>query len=526
MKHFAQLFRQVDETNKTNEKVAALIAYFEKASDEDKLWTIALFSHRRPKRTVNTTLLRTWASEISGIPAWLFEESYHIVGDLAETISLVLPLPTKQSVLSLNEWILSIMNLKDKEEHEKRSFIIEAWNSLETAERFLFNKLITGGFRIGISQKLMSRALARYLKKEENEIAHRLMGDWSPTTTTFSDLLLNEHISADISRPYPFYLAYALETEPATLGSTQNWAAEWKWDGIRSQCIKRDNEVFIWSRGEDLITNRFPELIEMAQRLPDGVAIDGEILAVKEGTLLGFQALQKRIGRKTVGKKLLQDNPVIIRAYDLMEYEGKDIRELSYLKRRGYLKKIVHQMDHFSLILSENVPFSSWAELTNLRKKSRDLGTEGFMLKQLDSPYLSGRKKGDWWKWKVDPYTIDGILIYAQRGHGRRSNLYSDFTFAVWDEDRLVPFTKAYSGLTDAEFKEITAWVKKNTVERFGPVSSVKPMHVFELAFEGIQKSTRHKSGVALRFPRIKRWRKDKPIQEANTLSDLKSLIR
>ncbi len=525
MKEFAILFRKLDETNKTNEKVKALVEYFETATDEDKLWAIALFSHRRPKRTINTTLLRSWASEFSSIPTWLFEESYHIVGDLAETISLVLALPTKSSSLSLTEWILSIIALKDETEEHKKAFVKDAWDSLRSDERFLFNKIITGGFRIGVSQKLMSRALAKHLKKEETEIAHRLMGNWSPTKTTYSELLLHTNITADISRPYPFYLAYALEDEPHTLGPTQKWTAEWKWDGIRSQCIKRENEVFIWSRGEELVSNRFPELLKMAENLPNGIAIDGEILAVKDGQLLGFQALQKRIGRKTVGKKLLTVNPVIIRAYDLIEYEGKDIRNLSYIDRRQILERMVKDLQHESLILSERVSFDSWEELKEMRKQSRALGTEGFMLKQDDSPYLSGRKKGDWWKWKVEPYTIDGVMIYAQRGHGRRSNLYSDFTFAVWNGDALVPFTKAYSGLTDNEFREITAWVKTHTLERYGPVSAVNAELVFELAFEGIQKSSRHKSGIALRFPRIKRWRKDKPANEANTLDDLKKLI-
>ena len=526
MKHFSELFRTLDETNKTNEKVRAMTSYFNTANNQDKLWTVALFSHRRPKRTVNTTLLRQWASELSAIPPWLFEESYHIVGDLAETISLVLPPAEQSAEKTLTTWISEIKNLKDKEENEKREYILRAWNTLDKQERFLFNKLITGGFRIGVSQKLMTRALAAHLKKEENEIAHRLMGDWTPDSTTFEDLLLSDEISADISRPYPFYLAYAIEGSVQDLGTPKNWAAEWKWDGIRSQCIKRADEVFIWSRGEDLVSERFPELVEMAALLPNGIAIDGEILAVKDGKLLGFQALQTRIGRKKVGKKLLADNPVIIRAYDLLEYDGEDIRHLPYIERRAILEEIVQSHNHDSLVISERVSFDSWEELMALRQKSRDLGTEGFMLKQLDSPYLNGRKKGDWWKWKVEPYTIDGVMIYAQRGHGRRSNLYSDFTFAVWNEDKLVPFAKAYSGLTDAEFREITSWVKKNTLERYGPVSSVKPHHVFELAFEGIQVSTRHKSGIALRFPRIKRWRKDKPAEEANTLSDLKALLR
>lgn len=525
MKQFAALFRQVDETNKTNEKVKALVEYFNEASDEDRLWTVALFSHRRPKRTVTTTLLRTWASKMAGIPLWLFEESYHIVGDLAETISLVLPEQENTEEKTLSAWIQYIKDLKDQEESVKEAAIYKAWNTLNKDERFLFNKLITGGFRIGISQKLMTRALSKHLNKAENEIAHRLMGDWTPENTNFHDLLVSEDMKAYRSKPYPFYLAYALDDEPQSLGKPDDWVAEWKWDGIRGQVIHRSEEAFIWSRGEELVTDRFPEIANMVLNLPEGTVIDGEILPFKDGVPLKFNDLQKRIGRKKVSKKLLKDAPVILMAYDLLEYNGKDIRDLDYVDRRKKLDSIVKSLDNDQLLLSAEVSFDDWSWLIEERKKSRSLMAEGFMLKKKHSPYLNGRKKGDWWKWKVDPFTIDAVMIYAQRGHGRRSNLFSDFTFAVWDDDRLVTFAKAYSGLTDDEFREVTRFVKNNTIERFGPVSSVKAELVFEIAFEGIQLSSRHKSGVALRFPRIKRWRKDKKAEEADTLGTLKSLL-
>lgn len=526
MKQFAQLFRKVEETNKTNDKVEALVNFFNEADESDKLWTIALFSHRRPKRTITTSFLRAWASEMSGVPQWLFEESYHIVGDLAETISLVLPNPTEVDERNLSAWIEYIQGLRDVGEAQKKQAVFHAWKCLNQDERFLFNKLITGGFRIGISQKLMTKALSKHLDKPSNEIAHRLMENWTPESTDFQELLLDDSISGDTSKPYPFYLAYAVEDEISEVGVPDEWTAEWKWDGIRGQVINRDEESFVWSRGEELVTDAFPEIAMMALKLPAGTVIDGEILGYQDGNPLSFQVLQKRIGRKKVSKKLLLEAPVVLMAYDLLEYNGKDIRNQSLEERRAKLGGIVEELNHPTLVLSESVKFQDWQELAELRETSRERGAEGFMLKKKASPYLSGRKKGDWWKWKVDPYTIDAVMLYAQRGHGRRSSLYTDFTFAVWNGERLVTFAKAYSGLTDVEFREITAFVKNNTIERFGPVSSVKPELVFELAFEGIQESKRHKSGVALRFPRIKRWRKDKPASEANHLDDLKVLLQ
>ncbi|MDF1695766.1 MAG: ATP-dependent DNA ligase [Saprospiraceae bacterium] len=525
MKQFAQLFRALDQTTKTKAKINALVDYFSYAEDPDKVWAIALFSHRRPKRTVTTTLLREWSAEAGGLPLWLFEESYHIVGDLAETIALITPNPTQDSNKSLTDWIAVIMDLKDKEEIVKKEVITNAWLSLDQDERFLFNKLITGGFRIGVSQKTVINALSKFSGVEESKITHRLMGNWDPTTITFEELVLQSNPTEDLSRPYPFYLAYALETDLEKLGLPEEWSAERKWDGIRGQLILRQNEIYLWSRGEELVTAKFPELGTLKGRNDKDVVIDGEILPFKDGKILNFNTLQTRIGRKNVTKKHLTEAPIIIKAYDILEYNGEDIREQSLVERRELLQQVVNEIDSPRLVFSESVVFENWEQLAEERSKSRAHLSEGLMLKKKDSPYKSGRKKGGWWKWKIDPLTIDAVMIYAQRGHGRRANLYTDFTFAVQDGERLVPFTKAYSGLTDVEFKEITQFVKKNTRERFGPVSSVHPELVFEIAFEGIAKSTRHKSGVALRFPRIKRWRRDKPKEEINTLADLNEML-
>ena len=527
MKYFTTLFTKLDQTTKTNAKVDALATYFKEAPDSDKLWTIALLSHRRPKRTVTTTLLRKWAAEYAAIPLWLFEESYHIVGDLAETIAAVLPPPQHRSEESLTFWVKYIQGLGNLEEDQKNEHVNSAWNQLNRNERFIFNKFITGGFRLGVSQKLMVRALSKATEIEENKLAHRLMGNWTPDTTTFEKLILDDNPLDDISKPYPFYLAYALEDSPHTLGNPQDWSAEWKWDGIRGQLIIRLDKHFLWSRGEELVTDKFPEFEPLAALVPNGTVFDGEILPFKDGQPLPFQALQTRIGRKNVTKKILTTTPVILKAYDLLEFDGEDWRAKPFQLRRDKMIALIEANPsiHSLLKISEQVPFDQWEILAEARQQARSLASEGLMLKRKDAPYQSGRKKGDWWKWKVDPLIIDAVMIYAQSGHGRRANLFTDFTFAVWNGDALVPFTKAYSGLTDKEFREITAWVRKNTIERFGPVRSVKPTFVFEIAFEGINASTRHKSGVALRFPRIKRWRKDKPIAEANTLDDLKAML-
>ena len=525
MKNFAELFTRLDQTTKTLVKVDALIQYFEKASSDDKLWTIALLSHKRPKRTVNVSFLKIWAAEFSNLPYWLFEESYHVAGDLAETIALILPERETHTDHTLTYWIKYIMSLEGLEEEVKKSRLREAWASLSSTERFVFNKLITGAFRMGVSQKLMVRALAKYTGIEENMLAHRLMGNWTPDTTTFEDLVLSADKGEDQSRPYPFYLAYALD-DPYEIGSPDEWMAERKWDGIRGQVIVRKGQLYVWSRGEELVTDKYPEYEIFREQLPDGTVIDGEILPFKDGQPLPFSLLQTRIGRKNLTSNVLKKSPVVFKAYDLIEWQGEDIRNWAMDKRRRALEELVGSTSTGGILqLSDVVDFDTWEQLAEERERSREFYSEGIMLKRKDSVYQTGRKRGDWWKWKVDPLTVDAVMIYAMRGHGRRANLYTDYTFAVWDNDQLVPFTKAYSGLTDEEIREVDRFVKRNTIDRFGPVRSVTPELVFEIAFEGINKSTRHKSGIALRFPRIKRWRKDKNKDEANTLADLWQLL-
>lgn len=525
MKVFAALYASIDESTKTAVKVAALADYFRTAPHDDKLWTVALFSDRRPKRTITATRLREWAAERCGIPLWLFEESYGIVGDMAETISLILPDATKADDRSLTYWITEIARLSAADDDTRKAGILAAWDNLPGPQRYLFTKLLTGSFRVGVSRKMMTRALAQATDGDEANLTHRLMGNWTPQATTWADLIETTDPSTDLSRPYPFHLAYDLEDLDA-LGPAADWLAEWKWDGIRGQFIARGGEHHLWSRGEDLMTDRFPELAQLRDFLPDGTVIDGEVLAFKDDSPLSFNALQARIGRKTVPKKLLTEAPVILMAYDLLQDRGTDIRPLPYADRRARLAQIVGDTPVTApLRLSPTVTFTDWDSLATQRETSRERFAEGVMLKRHDSPYLAGRKKGNWWKWKVDPLTINAVMIYAQQGSGRCANLFTDYTFAVWDGDDLVPFAKAYTGLSDAEFRQITAWVRKNTLQKFGPVRQVTAEHVFELAFEGIEASRRHKSGVALRFPRMLRWCHDKPLREANTLADLKGML-
>ena len=530
MQRFANLYTNLDETNSTNEKIHHLAQYFRDCKPENGAWAIYFLTGRRPRRAVNNALMAQWAAEEANIPAWLYSECFDAVADSAETITLLLPDTGTSSDEPLCWWVEErLLPLQNMDEAQQHHVITSAWRELNTRQRFIFNKLITGGFRVGVSQRLVTRALAEVSAVDAATIAHRLMGNWEPTPEFFKSLFSEDTHDADLSRPYPFFLAYPVkdENDPSgELGDIADWQVEWKWDGIRAQLIKRQGHIYLWSRGEDLITESYPEIKEMAEALPDGVALDGELLAWKDGEVLPFVHLQQRLGRKRLTKAVLEDVPIIFMAYDVLEYNGKDIRETPVEERRRILEALDAQVENAHFLLSPQVHAKTWDELAQLRTQSRDRKVEGFMLKRRGSPYRVGRKRGDWWKWKIEPYSVDAVMIYAQRGTGKRASLYTDYTFAVWDENReLVPFAKAYSGLSDAEIRELDNWIRNNYKERFGPVRSVPPQHVMELGFEGIHRSNRHKSGVAVRFPRILRWRKDKPVEEADTLETIKQLL-
>lgn len=526
MKHFAELILSLESSNKTTAKVDAMVHYLNTADEKDKLWFLALFTGKRPKRSINSNFLKMWALEIIQLPEWLFLESYSSVGDLGETLSLILPAPENIIDKSLSQWITELIDLKDKTEAEKKSYVLESWNGLDYTERFIFNKLIGGSFRVGVSKKLLINALSKYSGIETSQLMHSIMGKWDIDEVDFEDLIQGTNINPDNSKPYPFCLAYPLEKMPENLGDHEEWQVEYKWDGIRGQFIKRNDEVFIWSRGEELVNAQFPELVEAFQKVEGNFVLDGEILAVREGEVLNFNELQKRLNRKTISAKMMKEIPINTFVYDILELEEEDLREKPLVERRLLLEQIIENSDVDTIKISEIIIAKSWEELAEVREKSRENNSEGLMLKQKNSHYHSGRKKGDCWKWKVDALTIDAVLIYAQKGSGRRSGFYTDYTFAVKKEDQLVTIAKAYSGLTDKEIMEVSRFVTKNSLEKFGPVRTVKAELVFEIAFEGIGFSNRHKSGVALRFPRIVRWRRDKTVKDIDDIEEVKKLIQ
>ena len=532
MKAFSELYARLDETTKTSVKVLALVDYFTQAPAQDAAWAVFFLIGRKLPQVVPTAKLRTWATEEAKIPSWLFQEAYDAVGDVAETIALLLPPPVYSSELSLSAWVEErLLPLRKQPEDGRRAVMVQAWSELSHTQRLVWNKLISGSFRVGVSQQLVTRALAAVGQIEPAVVAHRLMGDWKPSKEFLDYLLAHDPVQAGMSRPYPFFLAHALDFPLEELGEKTHWQAEWKWDGIRSQLIRRGGHTFLWSRGEELVTDRYPEIASVGDALPEGTVIDGEILPWKAGLALPFTQLQRRIGRKTVTRTILADVPVLLMAYDLLEFQNEDIRAWSLDDRRTALAGIVTRICTEFPSLASRVQISpmvdapSWRELTESWANSRAMQAEGLMLKRRNSAYGVGRHRGDWWKWKVLPYTIDAVLVAAQRGHGKRASLYTDYTFGIWDNGSLVPFAKAYSGLSDAEIHKVDAFIRRNMIEKFGPVRTVKPELVFELAFEGMNLSKRHKSGIAVRFPRIVRWRTDKTAAEADSLESARALL-
>lgn len=546
MKRFAALYRELDASTSSRDKQTALQRYLRAAPAEDAAWAVYFLAGGKPRQIVPTALLRTLAREAAGLPEWLFDESYQAVGDLAETVALLLPPGTDPVERGLADWLRHhLLPLRGHPPEAQAAALHSVWRQLPDDQRFICIKLITGGFRVGVSRLQVTQALATVAEVSTQRVAQRLMGYTHigalPSAAGYEALVAPETAAETNQKtsgqPYPFFLAHPLNEPPERfdelLGPPTDWLVEWKWDGIRAQLVRRAGQTWLWSRGEELVTERFPELSAMGDALPDGTVVDGEIVVWRNGQPQPFADLQRRIGRKTLGAKLLREVPVVLLGYDLLEGEGNDLRELPQHARRDQLNALVAEMNHPQFIASPVLQGDSWHDLSQQREAARQMGTEGFMLKQREAQYGVGRtcSVGTWWKWKIDPLSVDAVLIYAQRGHGRRASLYSDYTFAVWNAPpdtegrQLVPFAKAYSGLTDAEMAKVDAIIRKTTVESFGPVRSVRPTLVFELGFEGISHSTRHKSGIAVRFPRMLRWREDKPVEEADTLQTLAALM-
>jgi DNA ligase-1 len=543
MKRFAALYRKLDGAAGNLDRLDALVDYFRGAPPEDAAWAVYFLAGGKPSQLVPTRVIVAAALTATALPDWLFSESYDAVGDLAETITLLLPEGQDDDDAGLAHWLDErLLPLRGQSPENQQAALLRMWATLGTWERFTCIKLMTGGLRVGVSRPIVTRALAAVAGLDPRVIAQRLVGYTdrrrTPSAAAYRALLAPVDAAdtqADAGTPYPFFLAHPLQAVvddfPALLGPPSQWLIEWKWDGIRAQLVRRSGDAWLWSRGEDLVTERFPEIVACARALPEGTVIDGEILAWLDDRVAPFALLQKRIGRKTLGAKVLAEAPVILMAYDLLELEGVDLRERPLQQRRLQLEALLGAHALPAIRLSPLLHEADWPALARQRDRSRALGVEGMLLKAADSRYGIGRTKasGVWWKWKIDPHTIDAVLLYAQPGHGKRASLYTDYTFAVWDEGAtpraLVPFAKAYSGLTDAEIREVDAFVRRHTLEKFGPVRSVEPTLVFELGFEGIAASPRHRSGVAVRFPRILRWRQDKPAEQADTLATLRSLL-
>ena len=527
MKRFAALYDAVDRTTSTNAKVAAMIHYFQTAPPEDAAWAVFFLTGRRLKRLVPYAAIRDWTLAATGIDEWLLHECYAVVGDGAETAALVLDQVAVegQDDTSLAEWMQSrILPLRELNPAGQQRQVAGWWTTLDRLQRYMLLKILTGELRVGVSQTLVVRALAQSAALPATTVAARIMGEWTPTGDWFTGLLSHERTDEDQSRPYPFFLASPLDGPVELLGPPGEWIVEWKWDGIRAQLVRRGDTVHLWSRGEELITRRFPEIAAAATRLPEGTVLDGEVLAFRDDRPMPFSALQQRIGRQKQVAQMARAVPVVFMTYDLLEHEGRDLRDRPLEERRHSLEVLIGPPGGV-LRSSAIVTAGSWDELATLRGESRSLGVDGLMLKRRSSAYGVGRRRGDWWKWKIDPYTIDAVLIYAQPGSGRRASLLTDYTFGVWDAGELVPIAKAYSGLSNDEIGEMDRWIRRHTRERFGPVRHVEPVQVFELGFEAIARSTRHRSGIAVRFPRMLRWRKDKTPEEADTLDAVRKLL-
>jgi len=528
MKRLVALYEAIDTTNSTKNKVTALAEYFRSAPPRDAIWTLYYFLGRKQKRLVKRKIIQSAIQELSGLPEWLFEESYTAVGDLAETIALLTEtIGTKSlSDIPLHQWIEErLPRLAKASDEAQKTILKDWWRELSTEEVFILNKLMTGGFRSGVSARLVVRGLVEAFKWDEAVLSEKLIGEWPVTEDWFLSLGSAEREGLSLY-PYPFFLASPTDSNPSELGPLTDFAVEWKWDGIRSQIVKREGQVAVWSRGEELITQSFPELLELGKCLADGTVLDGEILAFADDKVRAFADLQKRLQRKKVSEKMVKENPVVFLAFDCLQAAGTDLRDRALSERRAILEEMVRDIASPALQASVLVTSQSWDELAEIRTESRSRGVEGLMLKRWTSVYQMGRKKGDWWKWKVDPMTLDAVMLYAQAGHGKRANLYTDYTFGLWKDGQLVPFAKAYSGLTNEEIVKLDGWIRKNTREKFGPVRSVEAQKVFEIAFEGIQLSPRHKAGIAVRFPRILRERLDKKPDEADSLATAMELLQ
>jgi len=526
MKSFARLFSALENATDPVQKKTFFREYVCAARESDRMWAVALLLGRKPRRVAPVATLKEWAIEAGNVAPWLFEESFVAVGELAETIALILPAARYPSRKSVSQWLTFLYSLEELNEYQQRESVLAAWDEQEPSERLLFIKLLAGSFRSPLPEPLLIEALAELCNAEKTWVAHQLAGDWHPHGCSLEDLLSATSCPTAVSQPYPFLLAHQLEEPVTALGDVTGWLAEWKWDGIRAQVVKRNGELFVWSRGEELVTDKFPELAPLRQQLPDGTVLDGELVPFADGHPLPFGSLQGRLSRKTLPAKALKESPVVLIAYDLLEWAGADMRREACEARREKLESLVESLRSDVLLFSDALPFDAWTDLQALHGQSREHFAEGIMLKRKESPYQMGRRRGDWWKWRAQPFVLDGVLMYAQKPQPNGQETFPDLTFGLWDNGQLVPFARIPGVLPAEELEAISLFVRDNTLEKFGPVRTVKPELVFEIAFQGVETSSRHKAGLSVRFPQLVRWRRDKPVEEASTLANLRGLLR
>lgn len=523
MKFYAELYKALKRNNRESDILELLIDYFSKVCERDKIWTLYILSEGKVKKKFRSQLLKECACEYTGIPDWLFEESYRFTGDLIETLSLILPEKETDSHRTLSGWMDFVNTINLTDESEMKEKIIKAWKDLDHSEKYVFNKLITGSLRSGLKDKVLIKALSEFFNIEPNIIARRLKSEWHPDKISFKELFSGDDPNDVISKPYAFFTEEVMETESEELGLPGDWLAEWKFTGIRVQIIFRQGDIFIWTEDEDLITDKFPEFENLKNILPEGTVFEGVLLCYGNGKPLPLTYLKTRTGRKNINRKTMIEFPVVFIAYDILEYNGNDIRHKVLAERKEIISNIKSQISNSELLkFSQEINFKDWEELRKMRAKSGDFKAKGILLKKKISVRLP-ECKDKFLIWKPEPLSIDTVLIYAMKGE--RTDLFTEYTFGIWDEGKLVSIAKVNSGLTEVEIREVSEFVKNNTLEKFGPVRTVKPELVFEIAFESISESKRHKSGLVLHLPGITRWKKDKKIEEVFILENLKKLI-
>ena len=555
---FGNLINNLEQCNSTKKKINLISVFIKDIDPRDGSWILLLLMSTRQKRVITGRRLKDILQASFRMPSWLIDDCFAQVGDSAETISLLWPqlkseltdaniecsevynklFNEPKESKPLHWWMETLLPaIKDATETTQNRLILKLWSDIADQDHYLTNKLITGGFRNGVSKGLVVKSIAQAYELDESTVLERLMKPIEINNIWFQELTHPVSINRTDrgAIPYPFYLASPVEIEKIKETPPADWRLEYKWDGIRGQLIKRDTGAYLWSRGEELVNHVFPEIIEMAENLPDGTVLDGEILCWQKDVRkpMAFASLQRRLGRKTVNKKLLKECPTVFLAYDILEHKSIDIRAYNLRDRLKLLESVQLNYNHPCLVIDNEKEFAEWEELIQLRDRARLEGAEGLMIKKISSHYLSGRKRGYWWKYKHDPMTLDAVLIYAQAGTGKRANLFTDYTFALWDDSnkyskdrKLVTFAKAYSGLNNSELMELDKWIRTHTIERYGPTRVVEQKQIFEIAFEGVMESKRHKCGLAVRFPRIHRWRIDKPVMEADCIEQAQALLK